>query len=472
MVCCYHVPIFREESISLYVQGLVTTCFDLYSSRQDFELVVVAKMNKMVNYEAVFNHFLSGFPASCLVVPFSDSKRRDFICKYLDLDHGCNCLILDDNGSVLLHEHPSFVRSYGADGFPFTQEHRHKLRLKDLALLKSLSTSNLELLLQCKPSDVVDRINSAGVREVKTISELSTKLVGLYLCAKGNFIPTLDEVYQQCITKHLEIEIVVVYMPFGDCLDPQAYKLNIDTKLKRKKIYWWRLSFDNSVSLGIKRLANASMDKLIIMGPRGEFVDLYGEEVMSYYGIDGYPFTRKGLVHRELKKLKEVTLESLLVHGSRDFVLQGDNRIPVAQLQGRYILIYLDCLYDFKYYENMLFWYYKMKELRFDFEVVFLRRVDDDDDISGIEVGFDDLVMPWLVCPFEFDHSASVNKKLFTQYESHDTLVQFGQNGQISAFPTLEDLPSFTFGTNDFPFTGFNLRDFVTCQFREDFMRF
>lgn len=108
LVCCFRVPIFREDFDSLYLQALITTCSDLYSMRDAFEMVVVAKMNNLANHEEVFNHFLSGFPSSCLAVPFKDSKRRDFICKYLDLGRGCfQFILVDVRRSVLLHRHPN-----------------------------------------------------------------------------------------------------------------------------------------------------------------------------------------------------------------------------------------------------------------------------------------------------------------------------------------------------------------------------
>ncbi|KAL6561290.1 hypothetical protein OROMI_016891 [Orobanche minor] len=91
MLCCFHVPMFLEDARLL--QALTTTCLELYTSRDDFEMVMVAKMNNLANYEVVFKHFFSGFPSSCLAVPFSDPKRRDYICKYIGLaDSLFHCL--------------------------------------------------------------------------------------------------------------------------------------------------------------------------------------------------------------------------------------------------------------------------------------------------------------------------------------------------------------------------------------------
>lgn len=198
--------------------------------------------------------------------------------------------------------------NYGAEAFPFTKICRI---FSQKTMWKTPSTSELEGLLGCNPFDVLDKINPAGGREEVSISELKEKLVGLYLCAGGNFIPTLHKVYQQCRTRQPEFEIVLVYLPFGDCLDPLVYRVNIDSLLQ--KISWWRLPFNNSVSRRLWRLISCYPDdgRLVIVGPRGKYVDPYGGDIISSYGIYAYPFTRECLVQRELNKLRALTLESL-----------------------------------------------------------------------------------------------------------------------------------------------------------------
>lgn len=112
---------------------------------------------------------------------------------------------------------------------------------------------------------------------------------------------------------------------------------------------------------------------------------------------------------------------ALLVYGSQDYVLRSNDRIAVAELRGRNILLYLDYL---DLYDELLTWYHEIKAKDPDFEVVFVRL--DNRNTTEVE---DDLVlsapMPWLVCPFDPDHSASLQKNIFTKAWPYDALVEF-----------------------------------------------
>ncbi|KAL6493198.1 hypothetical protein OROGR_032957 [Orobanche gracilis] len=447
MLCCFHVPMFLEDARLL--QALTTACLELYTSRADFEMVMVAKMNNWANYEVVFNHFFSGFPSSCLAVPFSASKHRDYICNYIGLvDSVFHCLFMD-KGTVLFRGHPNFLMCFGADAFPFDEERIKKLCNVELPVWKA--PFNLQGLLQCNCSDTLDKI---GLQEKVSISELTEKLVGLYLCNQGSLIPILHKVYQQCKTQQLQFEVVLAYIPFNDPVDPLVYQLNVDTMLKKKQISWWRLPFNNSHC-----------------GARGEFVDLYGGDVMSYYGIDAYPFTREALVQWELNKLRAVTLESLLVYGSRDYVHRGTDMVAVSELQGRNILVYLDIIDRLSMVDRVFSWYQEIKAKDPEFEVVFVRlnggntTGEEDDNLVPLE---EVTAMPWLICPFDPDHSALVAKKIFTKAGVGRTLVEFHKDGRICSFKA--QLLLGAHGPGAFPFDG-NLRQKVISSLsRYEFM--
>ncbi|KNA17287.1 hypothetical protein SOVF_081260 [Spinacia oleracea] len=440
IVCCFHVPIFRVDDDSLYLQSLINTCSELYS-KDNLEMVVVAKMNTLANYEGIFDHFLSGFPTWCLAVPFEDSKRRDFIC--------------------------SVVLNYGAEAFPFTQDCLHKLGKPDIPYWKTSSTSTLEGLLQCNSSFVLGKTNPSI--SSTCISQLKGKVVGLYLCWEGDFIPKLNDVYKQCKKKSLAFEIVLVYMPFGDCLDLEVFMGKIDSMLRDCNACWWCFPFNNSVSHRLGRLAfGCREDRLIIVGPNGEFVDPYGREVMNSYGCDYYPFTREALVQRKVNNLKELKLESLFVHCNDTFLHL------VQELQGKNILVFLDSLSQFELSLELNRWYQNMKkqESSSSFEVVFVRLyrrhvniVDTDSSLSES--------MPWLVCPFDPDHSTFVEKKLFGERGVSNALVGFDQNGRICTLDARERLESK--GSAAFPFDD-NLRQDVIDQLRchafHDFMNY
>uniref|UniRef100_A0A803N8P8 Uncharacterized protein n=1 Tax=Chenopodium quinoa TaxID=63459 RepID=A0A803N8P8_CHEQI len=150
LVCCFHIPIFRAGTDSRVLRDLLMTFSELYSTREDVEIVVVAKMDKlMTNFELLSDRFLLGFPSSCLVVPFKDSKRRDYICYYLHLrDHRrMQCLLLDNKGKerdILFSGYPIFAIDHGADAVPFTNEKLEELDADDLPEWETASTFQLE----------------------------------------------------------------------------------------------------------------------------------------------------------------------------------------------------------------------------------------------------------------------------------------------------------------------------------------
>uniref|UniRef100_A0A803MI36 Uncharacterized protein n=1 Tax=Chenopodium quinoa TaxID=63459 RepID=A0A803MI36_CHEQI len=368
-------------------------------------MVVVVKMKKLADYKQVFDHFLSAFPPSCFVIPFEDLKRRDFICNYLQLDY-FQCLILDKKGTdmkknILLHGN-RFVGDYGADAFPFTDEKLQELQADEEPRWKTCSTNNLVGLLRCKLSDVLKKTNAEDGCGTVTISDLNNKdFVGLFLCIKGDLIPKLKEVYQHCKTHHKSFEILLVYMPMLDSLDPQNYKLFVDNQLQKHNLSLWYMPFDNSVSRKLYRLVCPLEDELIILGTQDGSIDPYGREVLITFGINAYPFTRKELVQREVNKFKELTLETLLVYESQSYLLKGNTKIPVADLRGKNVLLWMSSLSP------------KLSE-----------------------------VMPWLVCPFIADHSASIEKKLFPDGGMHgyDALVEFGTDGLVCSFTADEEL--------------------------------
>ncbi|KMS95845.1 hypothetical protein BVRB_004460 [Beta vulgaris subsp. vulgaris] len=371
MVCCFHVPMFHGGWDSSMVQSLINTCSELYAADMDFEMVVVAKMKKLADHKQVFDHFLSGFPSSCFVIPFEDSKRRNFICKYLELQlNDIQCLLLDNKENILLHGYPRFAESYGADGFPFTDEKLQKLEADEK--LQSL-TNYMVQLLTSNPSDVLRKTNAEDGCDTMTISDLNKKdVVGLFKCVNGKLIPKLQEVYEQCKIQQKPFEVLLVYIPFSNSLDPKNHKLYIDNLLQKHKLSLWYMPFNNSVHHKLCRFTNSCYDQLIIFRAQDAHIDIYGAEVMSTFGIDAYPFSREELVQRELNKFKEVTLETLLISKSRDYLLKGGANISVAHLRGKNILVWISSLSVncIPFYHELLLWYKENQAKNPDFEVV------------------------------------------------------------------------------------------------------
>lgn len=50
---------------------------------------------------------------------------------------------------------------------------------------------------------------------------------------------------------------------------------------------------------------------LVIFGPHGEFVELFASDILHFYKIPGYPFTRKRVAQLETEKVKELKPEMI-----------------------------------------------------------------------------------------------------------------------------------------------------------------
>ncbi|XP_056682799.1 probable nucleoredoxin 1 [Spinacia oleracea] len=445
MVCCFHAPIHCLDEEATTFQSIADVCYEMfdYFDDDDFEIVLVLKMNTKYNHQWVFSNFLSAFPPSCLVVPFDDPNRRDYICCYLDIRLPCKCFIVDRTSIAVFHSFPDFATDQGADAFPFNSNYS----AKELEFMSMPKTTQLqEVMLSIASNNVVHRINQEGVHEEVSFSRLNEKkVVGLYLFNEGSCcitkessIHTLRKAYKKCRKNQLEFEIVVVYIPFCHCLSPEVFQEKVDNFMEKNKISWWRMPYNNSKCLKLWKICGYDPNKLLIVGPRNEYVGVHGQEILTKYGSDGYPFTREGLISNHVKLLRELTLGSLLTSELYDYVLKGgDTPISVASLQPRNTLLYFDfSSKDTWPFEHLQKWYDKIKTKYPGYEVIYVRRNNKEDfDIEAIDPALSDI--PWLVRPFQSKHSRSVVKKLFPpRVFPFDTLVEFGIDGHVCSVDT------------------------------------
>ncbi|XP_074269437.1 putative nucleoredoxin 2 [Silene latifolia] len=265
------------------------------------------------------------------------------------------------------------------------------------------------------PSDFtsLSKNPGGGPGEV-TISDLQFKCVGLYLCQTGNLILTLDNVHKNCCELGLEFEILLVYMPFNCFDDPQLFQYSINSTLKERNVSWWVFPFINWVSRSLSRLFHqVADDRLIILGPKCEYVELHGEVVVRHHGASAYPFSSQFLVNREVERLRAVTLESLLVYSSLDYVLWMGygftHRVPVTALQGKTVFLYLHCAKDHSCNcFDKVFSYCQMQAFDPNFDMAFVGL-----DASSIQDIGNSCEMPWLVYPWDPNHSDYVTRTIF-----------------------------------------------------------
>ncbi|XP_021714767.1 uncharacterized protein LOC110682750 [Chenopodium quinoa] len=104
------------EFESYYPQDFIPACHDLYSYRDDFEIVLVNSTNTNPDYPFLFIYPLRHFPMSSVVVPFDDYHRRSSIRQLLDpvnsgLGFDFKCLFLDVAHKTMLVGEPNSMSS-------------------------------------------------------------------------------------------------------------------------------------------------------------------------------------------------------------------------------------------------------------------------------------------------------------------------------------------------------------------------
>lgn len=153
------------------------------------------------------------------------------------------------------------------------------------------------------------------------VCELEGKMVGLYfsmnvdeLCSE--FTPLLADVYKKLKEKGENFEIVLISLDFEEV----QFKEALET------MPWLSLPFkDKSCKKLVRYFELETLPTLVIIGPDGKTLNPNVAELIEEHGIDAYPFTPEKLLElAEIEKAKAEaqTLESLLVSGDLDFVIE------------------------------------------------------------------------------------------------------------------------------------------------------
>lgn len=153
------------------------------------------------------------------------------------------------------------------------------------------------------------------------MSELEGKLIGLYFtlhchehCDK--FTPTLIEAYNKLKAKGENFEIVMISLDDED----------EDFKEEFKTMPWLALPFNDEKCQELKLYFEVTdIPALVIVGTDGKTSNPNAVKLIKEHGIDAYPFTPEKLdelAESPNAKLKSKTLESPLLCGEKDFVVE------------------------------------------------------------------------------------------------------------------------------------------------------
>ncbi|RAL40640.1 hypothetical protein DM860_006710 [Cuscuta australis] len=102
--------------------SLFKLCTDLYSVRDDFEMVSIVRMSEEHDCEELIKWLAFSAPTYSLVVPAEESHRRNVMCECLDVLYpgSLKCLLVNVEKGIVVHG--------GLDSMSCLTEHLQKLQ--------------------------------------------------------------------------------------------------------------------------------------------------------------------------------------------------------------------------------------------------------------------------------------------------------------------------------------------------------
>ncbi|XP_052204586.1 probable nucleoredoxin 1 isoform X5 [Diospyros lotus] len=414
--------------------------YEELSSKGDFEVVFISSDRA----NEAFDQYFAKMP--WLSIPFSDSgsiKRLKDLFKV----RGIPCLvIIDSNGKVSTDKGVSIIRDFGSEAYPFTPERIHDLREEEEAAKKQ---QTLRSILISSSRDFV--ISNTGT-EIP-VSELEGKVIGLYFVVDDHrrcteFTTKLVEVYRKIKDKGENFEVVLVWL---DDEEEESFKQSFDA------MPWLALPFkDKSCEKLARYFELRALPTLTIIGPDGKTLHPNVAELVEEHGVEAYPFSPEKvaeLAEIEKARLEAQTLESILVSGDTDFVIEkSGSKVPVSELVGKNILLYFSaewCPPCRAFLPKFIEIYHEIKAKDGGFEVIFISS-------DRNQPAFDEFFsgMPWLALPFGDDRKAFLQRRF--KIGGIPAVVAIGPSGRTLTTQAKQLLQ--VHGADAYPFTEDHLK--------------
>ncbi|KAI4316192.1 hypothetical protein L6164_024196 [Bauhinia variegata] len=320
--------------------------------------------------------------------------------------------------------------------------------LDDLDIMKFLEAEAVEFLL-----------SSEGK---VPLSSCQGKTICLFFSANWcrpcrTFIPHLVELHDTLRKRDKSLEIIFISFD----RDEDGFNEHL------KNMPWLAVPFD--VTLHRRLIDRYRVDRIPSFIPLCSDGITVEEDMTGFiedYGTEAFPFTRKR--REELKaidkrKREEASLEELLAHEGRNFLISADDRkVPVSELVGKTIGLYF-CAYWSppcraftvqltEAYNNLV----TVKDR--GFEIVL---VSTDRDLKEFKVNLNS--MPWLAIPYE-DRTRHDLCRIF-DIKGIPALVLIGPDGKVITMNGKFIVSSY--GAEAFPFTESRIRDLEAALRKE-----
>ncbi|KAF3431257.1 hypothetical protein FNV43_RR25987 [Rhamnella rubrinervis] len=413
--------------------------YEELASKGNFEVVFISSDKD----DESFKEYFSEMP--WLAIPFTDLETRKRLKELFKVRGIPNLVIIDENGHVSTEQGTRIVMEYGVDGYPFNVERINFLKEEEEAAKQNQTLSSI---LVSSSRDYL--VSNDGNRV--PVSELEGKLVGLYFSMNYHgpcreFTPKLVEVYKKLKEKGQDFEIVLISLDHDD----EQFKEGFET------MPWLALPFnDKSIEKLLRYFELQTLPTLVIIGPDGKTLNPNVAELIEEHGIEAYPFTPEKLIELaeiEKAKLEAQTLESLLVYGDKDFVIEKNgSKVPVSELVGKTILLYFSahwCPPCRAFLPKLIKTYNDIRATNNAFEVVF---ISSDHDQSAFDEFYSG--MPWLALPFGDERKKSLQRKFKVQ--GIPTVIAISPSGRTLTTTARQLIGDY--GVDAYPFTEEHLK--------------
>lgn len=408
--------------------------YEELSTKGDFEVVFISSDRIDEAFEAYF----ATMP--WLAIPYSDSEKGKQLKELFKVKGIPHLVIVNGDGKVLSHQGGAIIKDFGSEAYPFTPERVNALREEEEAMMKKPSLSSI---LVSRSRDFVISSNGDEV----PISELEGKMVGLYFAMNSHrgsteFTPKLMDLYQKVKEKGDGFEIV--YIPLDT--EQESFEQGFCT------MPWLSLPFNDKIcDKLVRRFKLRAIPTLIIIGSDGKILAPNVTEFVEEHGFEAYPFSPEKfaeLAEIEKAKLESQTLESILVLGENDFVIdKSGSKVPVSKLVGKTILLYFSaewCPPCRAFLPKLIETYHEIKAKDADFEVIF---VSSDRDQATFDKFF--ATMPWLALPLG-DKRKPVLQRCF-KIKGIPAVVAIGPSGKMLSTQARQYIQAH--GASAYPFT-------------------
>ncbi|KAL3694129.1 hypothetical protein R1sor_007780 [Riccia sorocarpa] len=396
--------------------------------------------------EESFSSFIKSLPSGWLAVPGGNTAAIDKLTE-VTYSRVVGLAFVGADGKVITTDGREVLMEWGAEAFPFTEEHLKELEKPFIALKENPS---LKGLLETEERDHVIKNDGTQVK----VSSLRGP-IGIYFSAHWcppcrNFTPILAKVYKQLKDEGKHFEIVFVSW------DRSAE----DFKEYFGQMPWLAIPFGDKGKKALEKVYSVEgIPNLVILDSDGKVQQDDAVAVISEFKAEAYPFTNEKVEELQAKAeaekealLANQTLESLLATEERDYVVDHENNeVKVSSLVGKTVGLYFSahwCPPCRSFTPKLVQIYNELKEQGKPFEIIF---ISSDRDEEAFTTYYSE--MPWLALPYN-DRNNNVNTKQklgeYFKVKGIPCLIILGPDGK-----TVNQEGRYTvekFGAKAFPF--------------------